>query len=124
MRMRDLPIAAAVLTLSFAVSQAQAQDADAGKKVFNACRACHSVEPGQNKIGPSLAGVVGREAGAVEGFNYSEAMKSSGVVWDEENLAKYLTDPKGFIPGNKMIFVGVKKEDALANLIAYLETQS
>ncbi|HSK40067.1 MAG TPA: cytochrome c family protein [Arenibaculum sp.] len=124
MRMRDLPIAAAVLMLSFVMSEARAQDAEAGKRVFNSCRACHSVEPGQNKIGPSLAGVVGRPAGEVEGFNYSDAMKSADVVWDEENLGKYLTDPKGFIPGNKMIFVGIKDEEALANLIAYLEAPS
>lgn len=97
-------------------------DAAAGKKVFNKCRACHSIEPGKNKIGPSLSGVVGREAGTVEGFKYSKAMKSSGVVWDEESLDAYLADPRGYIPKNKMAFAGLRKEDDREDVIAYLKT--
>jgi cytochrome c len=122
--MHDFLIAAAALVLSATVSEAYAQDADAGKKVFNRCRACHAVEPGQNKVGPTLAGVVGRKAGTVEGFNYTDAMKSSDVTWDEENLKKYLQDPKGFIPGNRMVFPGLKDEEDLSNLIAFLKTNS
>ena len=102
------------------VSSASAQDAAAGEKVFNACKACHTLEAGKNRVGPSLHGLIGRPAGSVEGFSYSPAMKNSGVTWDDENLAKYLADPKGFIAGNKMAFAGVKKEDDLKNLIAYL----
>lgn len=97
-------------------------DAAAGKKVFNKCRACHSIEPGKNKIGPSLSGGVGREAGTVEGFKYSKAMKSSGVVWDEESLDAYLADPRGYIPKNKMAFAGLRKEDDREDVIAYLKT--
>lgn len=123
MNMRGFQIAAALLLFA-AASEARAQDAAAGEKVFNTCRACHSVEPGQNKVGPTLAGVVGRKAGSVEGFNYSPAMKSADITWDEENLAKYLKDPKGFVKGNRMIFAGVKDDAALANLIAYLKSKS
>jgi cytochrome c len=128
MRVRDFRIAAAALILSVAVSvseaEAQAQDAAAGQKVFNSCRACHSVEPGQNKVGPTLAGVVGRKAGSVEGFNYSPAMKSADIVWTEENLAKYLKDPKAFLKGNRMVFAGVKKDEDLNNLIAFLKSKT
>jgi len=97
-------------------------DAAAGEKVFNKCKACHALEPGKNKVGPSLAGVFGRKAGAVDGFSYSEALVASGISWDEENLEKYLSDPKGFIPGNKMAFPGLKKEDERENVIAFLKS--
>ncbi len=106
-----------------AATGAQAQDAAAGEKVFRTCSACHTVEAGKNKVGPHLAGAVGRKAGSVEGFSYSPALKNSEIVWNEENLAKYLADPRGFLPGNKMAFAGVKKEDDLKNLIAYLKTK-
>jgi cytochrome c len=108
------------VALMAGVSSASAQDAEAGAKVFNACKACHTLEAGKNRVGPSLHGLIGRPAGSVEGFSYSPAMKNSGVTWDDENLAKYLADPKGFIAGNKMAFAGVKKEEDLKNLVAYL----
>ncbi len=101
---------------------AGAGDAEAGKKVFNKCRACHSVEAGKNMVGPSLAGVAGRKAGEVQGFNYSEAMKGAGITWTDENLHKYLADPKTFIPKNKMAFAGLKDETERQNVIAYLKT--
>ena len=114
--------AASVLMLS--VGTAWAQDVDAGKKVFNQCRACHQIGPtAKNAVGPELNGVIGRKAGSVEGFSYSDAMKNSGITWDEESLSKYLKDPKGFIAGNKMAFAGVKKDDDLKNLIAYLKEE-
>jgi cytochrome c len=103
---------------------AMADDVEAGKKVFNKCKVCHSLAPGENKIGPSLAGVIGRPAGSVEGFKYSDAMKNSGITWNEETLDKYLADPKGFIPGNKMAFAGLKKEEDRKNVIAYLKSAS
>jgi cytochrome c len=103
---------------------AQAQDVDAGKKVFNQCRACHVLDQTTNRVGPHLGGLIGRKAGSVEGFSYSEAMKNSGITWDEEQLAKYLKDPKGAIPGNKMAYAGVKKDDDLKNLIAYLKEET
>ena len=86
-------------------------DAAAGEKVFNSvCKACHDVA-GKNKIGPHLDGVVGRPAGSVEGFKYSDAMKSAGITWDDAELSKYLANPKEAIPKNRMAFAGLKKED-------------
>jgi cytochrome c len=101
---------------------ASAQDADAGKSVFNKCRACHSTDAGKNMVGPSLHGVYGRKAGSVEGFNYSDAMKASGKTWDDAALDAYIADPKGAVPGNKMVFVGIKDETDRKNLIAFLKT--
>jgi cytochrome c len=96
-------------------------DAAAGEKVFVKCKTCHTLEAGKNKVGPSLAGVMGRAAASLADFNYSDAMKASGLTWDEETLDEYLADPKGKIPGNKMVFPGLKKEDDRENLIAYLK---
>jgi cytochrome c len=96
-------------------------DAAAGEKVFNKCKACHTVEAGKNKIGPSLHGVFGRKAGSVEGFKYSDAMKNAGVTWDEKTLDEYLAAPKSFIAGNRMMFAGLTKEDDRQNVIAYLK---
>lgn len=98
-------------------------DPAAGEKVFNQCKACHTVEVGKNRVGPSLHGVVGRQAGAVEGFSYSPSMKSAGITWTPENIDKYLTDPKAMLPGNKMAFAGLKKPEDRANVIAYLSQQ-
>lgn len=93
-----------------------------GKAVFSKCAACHSVKEGENKIGPSLHGVVGRPSHSIENFNYSAAMKGYDVIWDPATLDHYLADPRGVVSGTKMIFVGLKKEDDRSNLIAYLET--
>jgi cytochrome c2 len=79
---------------------------------------------GANRVGPNLHGVVGRKAGAVDGFSYSKPVKEGDVTWTEENLDKYLADPKGFIPGNKMAFPGVKKDDERQDIIAYLKQNS
>ncbi|PHP67314.1 hypothetical protein CSC94_09750 [Zhengella mangrovi] len=100
-------------------------DAAAGKKVFNKCKACHDVK-GKNKVGPHLDGVIGRTAGTVEGFKYSDAMKAKGaegLVWNNDTLAEYLKDPKGYIPGNKMAFAGLKKDEDVANVIAYIDAE-
>jgi cytochrome c len=121
-----MTIVSAVAIILLAASSAQAQDAAAGEKVFKKCMACHAVGEGAaNKVGPELNGIVGRTAGTVEGFSYSQGMKdagASGLVWTEENLSKYLENPKGTIPGNKMAFAGLKKEDERANVIAFLKT--
>lgn len=116
----------ALVAVSGLASPAFAQaagDAAAGEKVFNQCKACHTIEAGKNRVGPSLHGVVGRQAGSVEGFTYSPAMKSAGLTWTPENLDKYLADPKGTVPGNKMAFAGLKKPEDRANVIAYLSQQ-
>jgi len=99
-------------------------DAENGAKVFNKCKACHTLEAGKNKLGPSLHGVFGRTSGTLEGFKYSPAMKGAAIEWSEETLDQYLADPKGFVPKNKMIFVGLKKEEERADVIAYLKQAS
>ena len=116
-------LAAAAMLATLMAGAAQAEgDPALGKTQFNKCAACHSIKPGENKIGPSLHGVVGRPSHSIEGFNYSEAMKAYNVTWTDEELSKYLENPRGVVAGTKMIFVGLKKEDERANLIAYLDT--
>lgn len=99
-------------------------DAAAGEKVFALCRSCHVLDEGVNRVGPSLHKVVGRASGSVAGFSYSDANKNSGVTWTTDVLFKYLEDPKGFMPGTKMAFPGIKDAQDRANLVAYLESQS
>lgn len=119
--MLRLSVAAAFSVL--AAFSAAAQDADAGKTVFNQCRACHQVgETAKNGVGPLLNGIIGRKAGSVEGYSYSEANKNSGKTWDDETFLAYIKDPKAFMPGNKMAFAGVKDEKKAADLLAYLKT--
>jgi cytochrome c len=102
---------------------ALAQDAEAGKKVFQKCAPCHSVGPGAtNKVGPNLSGLVGRKSGTEAGFSYSDAMKNSGLTWDEATFKEYITDPKKKVPGNKMLFPGVKDELERDDLYAYLSS--
>jgi cytochrome c len=113
--------AAAGATMEFA---AMTTDAAAGEKVFALCRSCHVLEDGVNRVGPSLYKVVGRKSGSVAGFSYSDANKNSGVTWTTDVLFKYLEDPKGFMPGTKMAFPGIKDAQDRANLVAYLESQS
>ena len=100
---------------------ASAQDAKKGEIIFRQCMACHSLEAGKNKIGPSLHAIVGRQAGTIEGFAYSDAMKNSGLTWDESNLTQYLLAPKSLVPGTKMAFAGIKDEVKRGDLIAYLK---
>jgi cytochrome c len=106
--------------LLLAAGPAGAQQA--GEAVFRRnCAVCHTVEPGKNKIGPSLFGVVGRKAGTAPGFDYSEANKKSGLTWTEQTLDTYLTDPQKFIPGTKMVFAGLKDPGERKALIEFLE---
>ncbi|MDR7101555.1 cytochrome c family protein [Croceicoccus sp. BE223] len=97
-------------------------DAAHGEQVFLQCKTCHVLEPGVNRVGPSLAGVVGRAAGTVEGYSYSEANKNSGITWTKEKLYQYLEKPQRVIPGTKMSFAGLSKGQDRADVIAYLET--
>ena len=104
---------------------ASAADPAKGKKVFKKCAICHSLKPGKKKIGPSLYGIIGRKAGTMAGFRYSSAMKKAGkngLTWTEETLDKYLKAPKKFIPGNRMPFPGMRKENQRSNVIAYLKS--
>jgi cytochrome c len=115
--------AAAFVSLAAAPSHADG-DAVKGKKVFAKCMACHALEAGKNKVGPSLHAIIGRKSATVEGFSYSDAMKSANLTWDEATLDKYLTNPKTSVPGTKMVFPGLSKADDRANLIAYLKEAS
>jgi cytochrome c len=116
-----LRVMMAAAVLCTAAIPAIAADPVAGEKAFAVCKACHKVGEGaKNGVGPTLNGVVGRAAGAVEGYKYSDAMKNAGLTWDEANLAEYLKNPKAKIEGNKMMFPGVKDDTKLADIIAYL----
>lgn len=100
------------------------QDAALGEKVFLKCKACHVSDTDQNKIGPSLKGLIGRTAGTHAGFKYSAAMADAGkggMAWDEATLASYLHDPKGVVKGTKMAFPGLKQDKDVADVIAYLK---
>ena len=115
--------ASALILLTFVAAPALASgDAKEGEKVFAKCRSCHSVEADKNGVGPSLNGVLGRKSGTLEKYSYSKAMTEKGVVWDEKTIASYIADPKAFVPGNKMIFPGLKKESEIENLLAYLKS--
>ncbi len=100
-------------------------DAKKGEKVFRKCKACHAVgEDAKNRVGPALNGVVGAPAGQNEEFKYSDAlttMAADGLVWDDESLSAFLTKPRDFMKGTKMSFAGLRKEDDVENVIAYLE---
>ncbi|WP_159588610.1 c-type cytochrome [Chelativorans xinjiangense] len=123
---RGVRIGLAIALLAPIPALAQEGDPAAGKTVFNKCRACHEAETDRNKVGPSLLGVFGRTAGTLESFQsrYSPNMKElgeEGLVWDEENLTAYLRDPKAVVPKGKMAFAGLKNDEDLANVIAYLQ---
>ncbi len=111
----------AALALTAALPKASAQDATAGQAVFAQCAACHSID-GNNGVGPSLKGIVGRKAGSFAGFRYSRAMKGSAYAWDESHLDAYVANPQATVPGNVMPFSGLPDAKARADLVAYLKT--
>ena len=122
--MRPVTMLAAAMSLLLPAAAQAAGDAEAGKSAFNRrCAVCHSVAEGQNKVGPSLHGVVGRHSASVAGFNYSPAMKGADKTWDAAAIDTYLQDPKAYVPGNRMILAGIKDEAERQNIIAYLEAQ-
>ncbi|GJE42145.1 c-type cytochrome [Methylobacterium soli] len=110
----------APLALPVAALAQDAGDAAAGEKAFAPCKACHQV--GKNGVGPNLVGVVGRKAATYEGYNYSAALKNSGITWDDANLHEWLKNPKAKVPGTKMIFAGYPDDKKVTDLIAYLKT--
>jgi cytochrome c2 len=125
MRLSTLLLAATLPTLSLTAAgiarAVETGDPALGKKVFAKCQACHSLEAGKNKVGPTLHGVMGRASASETEFNYSEAMKNAHLTWDPETLDKYLANPKEMVPGTKMMFPGLRKEKERADLISYLE---
>jgi cytochrome c len=113
----------AVLFVIGSATAALAADPAAGQQIFKVqCSICHSVVAGQNRVGPTLFGVVGRPAGSVPGFQYSADHKKLGVTWDAATLDKYLTNPRAMVPDTTMIYAGLKDDAKRADLIAYLET--
>lgn len=125
--MRVWMMAAAALAMA-PLGGAMAQDADAGARVFNQCRACHTInQGGRNGVGPNLYGVWGRAAGSIEAFRYSAPMRAKageGLAWTAESMRAYLTDPKSVVPGGSMSFAGIRNEQQLNDLLAYLERAS
>ena len=110
---------AAIIAAS--VCAASAQDVSKGEVSFHKCLPCHSIgDDAQNKIGPELNGLDGRHSGSVPDFAYSDANKNSGIVWTEDKFKEYIKDPKALVPGTKMIFAGIKNEQEVADLWAYV----
>ena len=120
MRGRSMVVIVAMAAGAWLPVDAAAQD---GQAVFRRqCSACHATEPGQNKIGPSVAGVAGTKAANGSGFAYSDALKKSNLTWTDDNLEKYLADPKGVVPGGKMVFAGLKNPAEAKAVVDYLKT--
>ncbi len=120
MMLRTLMTAAVLTALS--VGSGFAQDVEKGANSFKKCLPCHAIGPGAaNKVGPELNGLDGRHSGQAPNFNYSDANKNSGIVWGEATFKEYIKDPRGKIPGTKMIFVGIKNEQEANDLWAYLK---
>ena len=119
MIVRSILVATSLVAMT---ASAKAQDAAAGEKSFNKCRACHQVgETAKNVVGPVLNGMFGRKSGTIAGYNYSDANKNSGITWDEAVFADYIKDPKAKIPGTKMTFAGIKNEQEIKDLTAFLK---
>lgn len=114
-----LTIVGAILAVS--IEAAFAQDPQKGEIVFHFCLPCHSIGPGaETKVGPELNGLDGRHSGSVPNFDYSDANKKSGIVWNEANFKKYIDDPQAMVPGTKMLFPGIKDAQQVNDLWAYV----
>tara|TARA_E500000318_G_scaffold107374_1_gene116558 strand:+ start:3015 stop:3398 length:384 start_codon:yes stop_codon:yes gene_type:complete len=124
--LRKVALTAVLLALTVGPALAEG-DAAKGEKVFRKCKACHVVDKEKNRVGPHLVGIIGRPAAHVEKFKYSKAMKAKaeeGLVWDEASIAEFLKAPKKYLKGTKMAFVGLKKQDDIDNIIAYIKAES
>ena len=115
------PALFAAVGLVVSTGAALAQDVAAGETSFRKCAPCHSIGPdAANKVGPELNGLDGRKSGSVDGFNYSDANKNSGITWDEAVFKEYIKDPRAKVPGTKMVFAGIKSEKELGDLWSYV----
>ena len=113
-----------ILACAMLTSPAWAEgDIKSGKKVFKKCKACHSLKPEDNKVGPTLYNIIGATSGSVEGFRYSKAMADAGLIWDLETLGAFVTKPKDVVPGTSMAFGGLKKPQQVDDLLAYLQSE-
>jgi cytochrome c len=113
---------AILLLMLLVAASARAADLAAGARIFARCRICHTVAAGApSTVGPNLHGLFGRRAGSLGDYDYSPAMKQSGIVWNDATLAKFLHDPKAFIPGGKMGFPGIDDAGEIRSLLAYLK---
>ena len=121
-----LPLAAAFALLSgAALAQSDANPDEARLAFNNHCRQCHVTREGDHRLGPSLHGVFGREAGSASGFPYSTAMQNADLVWDAENLDRYIENPDAVVPGNNMKpYAGITDPEERAKIIAHLEAES
>ncbi|GEP05221.1 c-type cytochrome [Methylobacterium oxalidis] len=120
--MRSLIVSAVLALLIPVAGHAQdAGDPAAGEKAFAPCKACHAFD--KNGVGPNLTGVVGRKAASLEGYNYSPALKNSGLTWDQASLHEWLKNPKAKVPGTKMVFAGIPDDKKINDVIAYLSTK-
>ena len=116
-----LVLAFPAIGLVATLSLARAQDADAGKTVFNKCLPCHSIGEGAvNKVGPALNGIDGRKAGTYPNYPYSDANKNSGITWNEAEFKDYIRSPRAKIPNTKMAFVGLTNDKDIADIWAYI----
>ena len=114
--------ASALAAVAVPASTAFAQDVDAGQRQFNKCLPCHAVGPdAENKIGPVLNGLDGRHSGTAANYSYSDANKNSGIVWNEASFKEYIKNPAAKVPGTKMAFAGIKNEQDINDLWAYLK---
>jgi cytochrome c len=123
-KMNRTTLAAFAIMLAGAMPALADGDAGKGEKVYAKCKACHDIEKGVNKVGPTLKGLIGRKAASVPDYKFSEAMlakAAEGLVWDEATLIAYLPDPKAYVPKTKMAFAGLKKPEEVEHLIAFLK---
>ncbi|WP_395664865.1 c-type cytochrome [Methylocella sp.] len=124
MTLKYVPLIAALAFIGQTAGASAAGDAAAGETLFKQkCGVCHKIGEGaKNMVGPELNGIVGRKSASVPGFNYSQALKDSGITWEDEKLHAWLTEPKALVPGTKMIFPGLPKAEDRDNVLAYVES--